>query len=139
MMEGKKTPRQFVYPQPNERQIRNAIIDLLNWQGYMAWTNNTGAFKASYTDKKGDTRERNVRFSKPGMSDIFAVQPKTGRFVAIEVKTPKAYRGKDNGCTPWQLSYIESVNIKGGIAFVACSTKQVAEVLSIPYQENSIL
>lgn len=127
--------RQFIHPHQNERQIRNAILELLNWEGYMAWTNNTGAFKAQYTDKFGTTRERHVRFSRPGMSDIFAIQPKTGRFIAIEVKTPETR----NRATPWQLDFIESVKNKGGIAFIAWSVKMVAEELNIPFRETSIL
>lgn len=111
----------------SEADIRRQIIDFLNYERYIAWTNNTGAFQGSYTNKKGITRKRFVRFSQPGFSDIFAIQPKTGLFVALEVKTPK--RRKD--VTRQQQDFIDLVNKQGGIGAIVTSIDEVAELLGI--------
>jgi hypothetical protein len=53
--------------------------------------------------------------------------PKTGRFLAIEVKRPG---GKP---TPEQQQFMDMINQAGGLAFVAHSIEEVAEVFrSLP-------
>lgn len=101
----------------------SSIHDLLRYEGYMVWRNNVGAMP--YQDRFG--RSRMVRFGQVGMSDLFAIQPKTGRFVAIEVKTPKT----KNNTTRFQEDFINQVNHYGGIAMVAWSVEMVAEALGI--------
>ena len=107
----------------SEHKIMDSILDLLRYQGYFCWRNNTGASK--YTNKYG--QERFIRFGQPGFSDIFAIQPGTGKFVAIEVKTPKTR----NNATRFQLDFIRQVQEKGGIAAVVCSPEECAIVLGI--------
>lgn len=111
-----------------EHSVRNAILDLLRYAGYLCWTNNSGAMKGSYTDKYGITKNRFTRFGGlPGASDIFAIQPGTGLFVCIEVKRP----GAEKQVTVLQADFISRVNAQGGIGFVASSTEQVAQKLEI--------
>ena len=119
--------RQFLQPQLSEHQIRNQIIEILRYSGYYAWTNNVGALKTQHTDKYGVTRAHMTRFGKPGFSDIFAIQPQTGRFVALEVKRPKTRKNT----TRWQEDFINIVKMQGGIAAVVCSVEEVAELLNI--------
>ncbi|MFA5391760.1 MAG: hypothetical protein WC331_10110 [Candidatus Omnitrophota bacterium] len=70
-----------------------------------------------------------------GMSDIIAVQPITGRIVAIEVKTPgwrppgpkaQTYRHYAE-----QKSFIDTVTMAGGIGFFATSVEEVIERLEL--------
>lgn len=110
-------------PQPSEHQIMDAIQDLLRYDGYKVWRNNVGAMP--YQDKYG--KSRMVRFGQAGMSDLFAIQPKTGRFIAIEVKTPKTI----NTVKPWQQDFIDQVNHYGGIGMVAWNVDMVAQKLGI--------
>lgn len=101
----------------------NAIIQLLEINKYMVWRNNVGA--APYTDKYG--QKKWVRFGKPGFSDIFAIQPRTGRFVAFETKSPT---GK-YGATREQLDFIAEVKAHGVVAAVVSSPEEVAAILGI--------
>jgi len=109
-------------PSVSEHAIMNAIIDLLRYENYYVWRNNTGAQKHTYNG-----RERWVRFGKPGFSDIFAVQPKTGRFIALEVKTPRT----KNSATRFQLDFIQRIKDQGGIAAVVCSAEEVIALLDL--------
>lgn len=106
-----------------EHDIQNAIIELLQYQGYFTWRQNTGA--APFTDRHG-TRQW-VKFGQPGFSDIFAIQPGTGRFCALEVKHPD----RRKTATVAQLKFIEDVKAQGGLAAVVCSTQEAATVLGL--------
>lgn len=110
-------------PESSEKQIQNAIIELLNYEKYFVWRNNTGAQKFQNAD--GPTRW--IRFGQPGFSDIFAIQPKTGRFVALEVKTPRTR----NSATRFQLDFIQRVQEQGGIAAIVTSTEDVVTLLGL--------
>jgi hypothetical protein len=63
------------------------------------------------------------QFSRPGISDIIGIY--NGKFFAIEVKRP--------GCklTQAQSKFLEEVCREGGIGFVARSTDDVIEGLSL--------
>lgn len=116
-------------PVLSEHQIRNAILDLLRYERYLCWTNNSGAITSLYTDKYGRTKSRFTRFGGiPGASDIFAIQPKTGKFIAIEVKK---YQTR-NQATQNQRTFIDEVNRTGGIGMIAWSVEMVAQKLNIP-------
>lgn len=105
-----------------EHEIMNSIIDLLNYEGYYVWRNNTGAQKYNYNG-----RDRWVRFGQPGFSDVFAIQPRTGKFVALEVKHPS----RKNSATYQQLEFIRKVKEQGGIASVVSSTEEVVTLLGL--------
>jgi hypothetical protein len=96
---------------PSEHQIMSSIIDLLRYQGYLVWRQNVGGTK--YTNKAG--KEKYIAFGQAGMSDVFAIQPQTGRFVAIEIKTP----ARRKLTTRLQEDFLQNVRLHGGIAFVA--------------------
>lgn len=104
---------------PTENQIMNQIIDYLRYRGYLVWRNNTGA--AEY---EKDGKKRLVRFGQKGASDIFCIDHKNqGRFVAIEVKTPKTARR----VTRWQQEFLDNVNAHNGLGFVATSVEEVQD------------
>jgi len=110
-------------PEISEHKIQDSIIDLLRYQGYFVWRNNTGATR--YENKAG--QQRFIRFGLPGFSDIFAIQPGTGKFIALEVKTPKTR----NRATPAQVDFIQRVKDQGGIAAIVTDPSEVATVLGI--------
>jgi penicillin-binding protein-related factor A (putative recombinase) len=60
-----------------------------------------------------------------------------GFTVAFEVKTPVAYRGKNNGLTANQIAFKNDVTANGGFAFVVCAIHQVEEALQ--YVETRIV
>lgn len=107
----------------SENSVRDAIVQLLQLHKYMVLRINVGA--APYTDRYG--KKRWVQFGKKGFSDIFAIQPGTGVFVALETKSPT---GK-YGATPEQLEFIAQVKAHGGIAAVVNSPEAVAALLGI--------
>lgn len=69
------------------------------------------------------------------MSDIIAVQPITGRMVAIEVKTP-GWKPPGPGTRQYrhyaeQKAFILQVIAAGGIGFFATSVEEVVEQLQL--------
>lgn len=95
--------------------------NILRWLTYnprivpLAWRNNSGA--VTIPAKPGQ-RRRFVRYGMAGSADILGVLS-DGRFLAIEVKTPK---GK---LTFLQKEFIDKINQSGGLAFVARSVDEV--------------
>ncbi len=110
-------------PEISEHKIQDSILDLLRYQGYLCWRQNTGA--SPYINKYG--QKRFIRFGQPGFSDIFAVQPGTGKIVCFEVKRPST----KNGASAAQLDFIQRIKDQGGIAAVVCSPEDVASILGI--------
>lgn len=112
-----------------EHQIMSLIHDFLRYKGLAVWRMNTGAVKSEYTyktgPKKGTTKSRMVRFATPGFADLVGIYK--GRFMAIEVKRPSTKKD----LTPWQESFLETVKLKGGIAFVATSIEDVEKELGL--------
>ncbi|HPD58260.1 MAG TPA: VRR-NUC domain-containing protein [Smithellaceae bacterium] len=68
--------------------------------------------------------------SEKGVSDIIAVEKKTGRIVAIEVKAP---RGK---LSPAQDNFLKLIEANGGIAIVARSAMDVIQRLGLSPRTN---
>lgn len=102
---------------PRETDIQKQILTFLHLNKICAWRNNNGGvwdptrktFRTSFTGRKG-------------VSDILGVLP-MGRFLAIEVKTPK---GK---LSPDQAVFLEEVTSLGGLAFKAESVNDVETAL----------
>lgn len=98
-----------------EQPIQKAILDYLRLRGILAWKNsNVGIFNR----KTGAYIPSHTR----GVSDILGVLP-GGRFLAIEVKAK--YRKP----TEEQYAFMENINKRGGLAFVAYSIDDVEENL----------
>ena len=93
-------------PKPLEREIQKNAVVLLEALGWRVYRRNTGAMTASY---KG--RERLVRFSEPGQSDLWAILP-SGAHGEIEIKRP------GNWPTADQVAWLKSMNgVGGSVAF----------------------
>ncbi len=86
--------------------LTRAIIDYLYTRRVFAWrAQSTGLF---------DAKTAQFRTApKKGVADILAIQPPTGRFLAIEVKI-----GKDT-LSPEQIGFLKNVEQCGGLSFVA--------------------
>ena len=99
-----------------ERDVQRGILDLLHFLGYVAVKfPSVGIYKQSTGTYIPQPRR--------GVSDIIACSPKTGRYIAIEVKAP----GKK--ATPEQSEFIEQIKACGGTAFVADSVQDVVKLL----------
>lgn len=94
-------------PHISEKEITHSIRNLLKTFGIMHWKNWQGL---------GST---------PGVPDILAIQPDTGRFIGIEVKTSKGI------LSPHQERFIANIKESGGIAFVARSVDDVIRELNL--------
>lgn len=83
-----------------------ATINYLKMRGAMAWRNNKGMARMG---SKEDPRF--VHFGgDPGASDVFALVPPNGTFLAVECKLPGQKPTDD------QLEFIEKVRSVGGWA-----------------------
>jgi hypothetical protein len=79
--------------------------------GYKTWRNNVGAYK--------DSRGFWIRYGVAGKggSDLIGLQVGTGRFVAIEVKSPTGVISDE------QEAFLNAVRNDGGIAGVCRSVE----------------
>ena len=105
-----------------ENDIQRQIISYLKLYPKAVpyfWRQNTGATKIT-----GKHRERFIRFGQPGISDILGILC-DGRFLAIEVKTPKRRKYVSKP----QKQFLDTINGAGGVGFVACSIEDVEKNL----------
>lgn len=100
---------------PLEKQIENGILTYLWARGIFAW-------KAEKATGRGG-RKHSSKFHMNGIPDILGVLP-GGRLLAIEVKT-KTGRVSDS-----QREFIEIIQSKGALAFVARTIGEVETVLN---------
>lgn len=98
-----------------EADIQRSIMLALSQAGCLILRNNCGILKnpAGIPIKFG--------VGNPGGSDLIGLY--RGRFIAIEVKTPKGR------ATPEQLQFIEAVRRHGGIAGIARSVEDALSLL----------
>ena len=104
----KRTPKK----KEKESDIQRSILDYLAWKGYLAVKFSSVGIYNKKTEAYIPQRQR-------GVSDILAVQPVTGRFIAIECKTGS------NAPSHEQAEFLENVKKKGGMAIVAYSLGDV--------------
>lgn len=99
----------------SEADIQRACMIAASKLGAIVWRNNTGMLRNSngIPVKYGLCK---------GSSDIIGIY--RGRFLAIEVKTPKGRVSKE------QENFIDIVNKAGGIAFVARHPDDVINFLT---------
>jgi hypothetical protein len=99
-----------------EQHLQKQILDYLRFKGIPCYKHqNAGIRKPDGGYIPTHTR---------GVSDIIGCLPKTGRFLAIEVKRP------GNKPTAEQQQFINMINAAGGLAFVARSVEEVEEQLA---------
>ncbi len=105
--------------QPTHNELKVQIVELLTLRGWLAWSNNTGAFPV----EDGKHERRYVRFGRKGSADIFAVRPGDGRFYSIEVKV-----GKDD-LRDDQRQWMHDVRAHGGVAIVARNLQDAIDLV----------
>lgn len=107
-----------------EQDIVNSIIEVLDRSDKVAFVMrmNSGMIK---------TENRLVRLAPAGTSDIIGMMS-NGKFLAIEVKTPKRYK---SGMTDLQRQFLEKIDENGGEAIYTCDTDTVINFLK-NYENN---
>ncbi len=107
-----------------ERDLCNAIVEFLNYQGAWVWRTNSGMVRAEYQGKT-----RMIRMNRAGTSDILGLYK--GHFVAFEVKLPKTRKN----VTQAQNEFIERIRQHGGIAAVVTSPEEALAELQTRAKE----
>lgn len=111
-----------------ETKLQRLIMLALSEAGCTIWRNETsGAWMGKQIHKAGDqvtlTNARMMTFGLcVGSSDLVGIAP-GGRFLAVEVKTPKGRPTKE------QLRFIEAVRNAGGIAGIARSVDEALDLI----------
>lgn len=67
--------------EPSEHQIQNAILEWLQYKGWMVWRNNSGVIPMTANGKT-----RLIKMGMAGLPDLFAL--KDGFLLGVEVKRP---------------------------------------------------
>ncbi len=101
-----------------ETLLKKQIIQYLNYQGIIAWANNSGTFFIK--GKNGKTRC--FKGGIKGLPDISGIL-KGGRALFIETKI------KPNKPTEVQQDFIDRANKQGALAFVVYSLEDVINKL----------
>lgn len=118
-----------------ETKLQNQILIKLSEAGCTVWRVETaGAWVGRRIHQDGQTVTlANARMFTTGLcvggSDIIGIQHATGRFIAIEVKTPKGRVSAE------QERFLAAVRRAGGIAGVARSVQDALSLLSEPSAE----
>ena len=122
-----------------EQDIVNAILDYLLAYRYTAWQNKSMGTYDSVKKTYRVARSTN----KKGVSDILGYL-RDARILAIEVKTPEAYKhlcknydalrtyfgpSKQKNHLRDQIEFVEGVKKAGGFGIFACDVKQVNDDL----------
>lgn len=95
-----------------ETDIQAAILDYLRLKGHFFWRNNSGAFK---TERGGF-----YRVGTPGAPDIIGCVD--GKFVGLEVKTPKGKLSED------QQEFARGLRTAGGAYHLVRSIDDVIAI-----------
>ena len=112
-----------------ESTIQKQIQLALSEAGCLIWRNETGNFWAGKQLHRAGEQVTlaNARMVPCGLckgsSDLVGLDP-TGRFLAVEVKTPSGRPSKE------QLNFIQRVNEAGGIAGIARSPQEALDLIS---------
>ena len=107
----------------NEKEIENLILEWLNHSGKgFFWKNqSTGVYDPS----KKVFRKSYNKYHIKGVSDILGVS-KSGKFIAIEVKTPKTKNAKSKSRKN-QDFFLSIVNDMGGFGMIAWNLDMVID------------
>ncbi len=112
-----------------EKEIQNRIMLKLSEAGCVVYRNETAGVWAGHkigTTTKGDAVLRDAKPMLAGLckgsADIIGIAP-DGRFLAVEVKTPKGRPSAE------QINFIDVVNRSGGIAGIARSPEDALDLI----------
>ena len=100
----------------HESLLKKVLLKLSS-AGYFVYKNNTGAIK---------TNDRYQAYGLPGSADILGIQPITGKFLALEIKTGNAKQNKQ------QIAFEKAVLKRNGIYKVVRSLEDVNEFITVP-------
>ncbi len=112
---------------PTEHDIQTAVMQLLSARGFRVFRRNTGAMKSSYTTKDGVTKNRFVRFSEPGMADMYGWKVACRDFPAVHLEVEVKRPGKKPSAT--QEEWLRNSILNGCVAFWCDSVKMCDEKL----------
>jgi hypothetical protein len=123
LMSTAPAPKAFTLQAPElpEGVIQNQILNYLSTVNVFFWRQNSVGVFDTKTQK---FRKQRSKFHIKGVADILGVCWPSGRFLAIEVKKFGGYPSKE------QKLFLENVNAKGGLGFVARSWTQVRDRLA---------
>ena len=99
-----------------ESDVLKAVMDYLGAQGFSMFRRNTGVMMAG---------KRFVRFSSPGMADLWGLDRRTGRHIEVEVKR------LGQKPTPVQSAWLEAMRKAGAVAFWCDSVSACREALLV--------
>ena len=105
--------------QASEAEVLKSIMDYMAARKIPCFRRNTGATIANYQSKAGDMKRRFIRFSQPGMADLWGWFPWNGQHWECEVKRPG---GK---MTPEQAAWLQQARNGHCVAFMATSIYEV--------------
>ena len=100
------------YPKLKDRKVSETEIK----KSIKSWLDRAGIFSFPVLQGLGSVR---------GIPDRIAIEPGTGRFIAIEVKT------KNGAVSDWQRKFLDQVEASGGIAIIARSVDEVIDVMGL--------
>lgn len=101
-----------------ESALVNQILSYLNLSGHYVQRTNSGAIRL----QNPIGHQRFIKLAKAGTADVTGCS-KDGRFIAVEAKI------KPNKPTDLQLAYLNEIERRGGIAFVAYDLDDVMKRL----------
>jgi hypothetical protein len=101
-----------------EKEIQKEILTLLQSNDIKCWRNNSGVIFG----KNAAGKSYMHRLGPAGSCDIIGLL-NDGRFLGIEVKRP------GHILSDLQIIFIDEINLRKGIAFMATSTEEVFEKL----------
>lgn len=99
--------------EPLEKDIQNSILEYLHAKGIFCWKEHSGGIMI-------DGGKRYMPIGLRGKSDILGIL-NDGRFLAVEVKR------KTGVVSAEQKIFIDNINNRGGLAFIATSIDDVIE------------
>jgi hypothetical protein len=98
-----------------ERDVLIACMRLLRWRGWLVQRNNTGTLHDRYGTE--------VRYGCVGSSDIYAIIPRSGRWLCVETKRPG---GRESAA---QRAFRLRIVAMGGVAVVIDDVSRLAKLL----------
>jgi hypothetical protein len=109
------SPRDRGLSLASEKEIQSTILGIFEAAGWHVWRNNSGAFRVG---------DRFIRAGKRGSSDLIGQVPRSGRFLALEIKRPKGELSGD------QREFLAKVAREGGVGVCLWAPTQAIALIS---------
>jgi len=105
----------------SEKQIQRQVLEILNYNGCFMFRMNSGMIPVG----KGKSK-RMIKLGSKGTADLLGIRRRDGKFIAVEIKTPK----RRSCVTFHQKQFLEQIKEYGGIAGVATSPEEALEIVN---------